>query len=145
VLRPAFPPALAAQFAERLEAGGVDQLWVIEDVFHTTGVTLAAPALSRTTELTVGLGILPAVARNPAVAATAGRVADGLVLAEGAGPSYVRSAIAQAGDLLPFRVAAFTALCVTNDPRDARRQHDAVRRATAGVADGQRPGTSARR
>ncbi|HEX6257827.1 MAG TPA: LLM class flavin-dependent oxidoreductase [Euzebyales bacterium] len=207
-----FPPKVAPEFGTRLEAAGIDQLWVIEDVFHTTGIVLAAAALTRTADLTVGMGILPAVARNPAVTAMeiatlaglapgrliagighgvqewmgqmgarpasplttleevltavrrllrgetvtahgshvtldavaleqppdpvppvlagvrgprslalAGRVADGLVLAEGAGPSYVRSAIALAGAPHPFRVSAFTALCVTDDPRDARR------------------------
>jgi 5,10-methylenetetrahydromethanopterin reductase len=207
-----FPPALAPELAARLEAGRLDQLWVIEDVFYTAGVSLAAAALTRTTELTVGIGILPAVARNPAVTAMeiatlaglgpgrllagighgvqewmgqmgartrsplttleevltavrrllhgetvtahgrhvtldavalerppdpvppvlagvrgprslamAGRVAEGLVLAEGGGPSYVRSAIAQAGDPQPFRVSVFTAVCVTADARDAHR------------------------
>ena len=56
-------------FARRLEDGGVDQLWVIEDCFFTAGVSLAAAALAATERLTVGIGILPAVARNPAITA----------------------------------------------------------------------------
>ena len=64
-----FPPALVTEVAERLEHDGVDQLWVIEDCFYTAGVSLAAAALARTRRLEVGLGILPAVARNPAVTA----------------------------------------------------------------------------
>jgi 5,10-methylenetetrahydromethanopterin reductase len=57
-------PALVVEFAERLEAGGLDDLWVIEDCFYTAGVTLAATALARTERLTVGIGILPALTRN---------------------------------------------------------------------------------
>ena len=45
------------------------QLWIIEDCFYTAGVSLAATALATTERLTVGIGILPAVARNPAITA----------------------------------------------------------------------------
>lgn len=58
------PAPLVIDFAERLEAGGADELWVIEDCFYTAGVSLAAAALARTERLTVGIGILPAVART---------------------------------------------------------------------------------
>ncbi|MEZ5272457.1 MAG: LLM class flavin-dependent oxidoreductase [Ilumatobacteraceae bacterium] len=64
-----FPAPEVLHFARRLEDGGVDQLWVIEDCFFTAGVSLAAAALATTERLTVGLGILPAVARNPAITA----------------------------------------------------------------------------
>jgi 5,10-methylenetetrahydromethanopterin reductase len=64
-----FPAALVTDVARRLEGGGADALWVIEDCFYTTGPTLSAAALAVTERLTVGLGILPAVARNPAVTA----------------------------------------------------------------------------
>ena len=63
------PAPFVVEVAEALEAAGVDQLWVIEDCFYTAGIGLAATALARTESLTVGLGILPAVARNPAVTA----------------------------------------------------------------------------
>jgi 5,10-methylenetetrahydromethanopterin reductase len=197
------PAAAVVEFAEGLEAGGVDQLWVIEDCFFTAGVSLAATALARTKRLHVGLGILPAVARNPAITAmeiatlaelapgrllaglghgvqnwmeqigartpsplttldevlttvrqllrgevvnfegrhvtmrdaalaaapaqvppllagvygpkslaVAGRVADGVVLAEGAGPTYVRQAIDHAGSPDGFRTSVFSALCL---------------------------------
>lgn len=66
---PTFPPAAVTEFATRLEAGGVDEFWLIEDCFHTTAPPLAAAALARTERLTVGLGILPAVARTAAVTA----------------------------------------------------------------------------
>lgn len=206
------PASFVVEVAERLEHDGVDQLWVIEDCFYTAGISLAATALARTERLTVGLGILPAVARNPAVTAMelatlanlapgrllagighgvqdwmeqmgertssplttleevltvigcllrgesvsfdgrevtmrdvtlhappatvppllagvrgpkslalAGRAADGLVLAEGAGPTYVAQSIAHAGSPDPFRVSVFTALCVQDDAKLARR------------------------
>lgn len=207
-----FPAAAVTEFAETLEAGGVDQMWVIEDCFYTAAVSLAATALARTERLHVGIGILPAVARNAAVTAMeiatlaelapgrllagighgvqdwmdqmgaktpsplttldevistvrsllhgqtvnfegrevtmhditldappanvppvlagvrgpkslalAGRVADGVVLAEGAGPTYVRQAIAHAGAPADFRVSAFSALCLAPDAAVARQ------------------------
>ena len=64
-----FPAPEVLHFARRLEDGGVDQLWVIEDCFFTAGASLAAAALAATERLTVGIGILPAVARNPAITA----------------------------------------------------------------------------
>jgi len=200
------PAPFVVEVAERLDAGGADQLWVIEDCFYTAGISLAATALARTERLQVGIGILPAVARNPAITAMevatlaelapgrllagvghgvqewmgqmgartpsplttldevitivrrllrgervdhdgreftmsdvkldqppasvppvlagvrgpkslalAGRVADGLVLAEGAGPTYVRQAIGQAGAPDPFHVSVFTALAIDDD------------------------------
>jgi alkanesulfonate monooxygenase SsuD/methylene tetrahydromethanopterin reductase-like flavin-dependent oxidoreductase (luciferase family) len=64
-----FPPSFVLELARRLDNGGADQLWVIEDCFYTTGVSLAAAALSVTERLTVGIGILPAVARTAAITA----------------------------------------------------------------------------
>jgi len=206
------PAPFVVEVAESLEAGGVDQLWVIEDCFYTAGISLAATALARTDRLTVGIGILPAVARNPAVTAMelatlanlapgrlvagighgvqdwmdqmgartpsplttldevitvvrqllhgdtvtfegrevamrevtldaapditppvlagvsgpkslalAGRIADGVVLAEGAGPAFVRQASASAGAPDPFRISVFTALGVADDAATAHR------------------------
>ncbi len=63
------PPALVAPTARRLEDGGADQLWVIEDCFLTSGPSLAATALAVTERLVVGVGILPAVVRTAAVTA----------------------------------------------------------------------------
>jgi alkanesulfonate monooxygenase SsuD/methylene tetrahydromethanopterin reductase-like flavin-dependent oxidoreductase (luciferase family) len=64
-----FPAPLVLDVARELDRGGADQLWVIEDCFYTAGVSLTAAALAVTERLTVGLGILPAVARNAAVTA----------------------------------------------------------------------------
>jgi 5,10-methylenetetrahydromethanopterin reductase len=63
------PGSVVPEFARRLDAGGVDELWLIEDCFFTTAPPLAAAALATTERLTVGLGILPAVARTAAVTA----------------------------------------------------------------------------
>jgi len=63
------PPPLVVDAARRLEAGGADQIWIVEDCFFTAGISLAATALAVTERLRVGLGILPAVARNPAITA----------------------------------------------------------------------------
>ncbi|MFO7280468.1 MAG: LLM class flavin-dependent oxidoreductase [Thermoanaerobacterales bacterium] len=208
-----FPPALVLDVARRLDRSGAHQLWVIEDCFFTAGVSLAAAALAVTERLRVGLGILPAVARNPAITAMeiatldglgpgrvlpgighgvqrwmaqmgartpsplttleevvtavkrllagervtmrgrhvrledvqldqppalvppvlagvrgprslalAGRVADGVVLAEPAGPSYVRWALERAGRPEGFHVATFSAFYVARDRADAHRR-----------------------
>ena len=225
------PAPFVVEVAEKLEAARVDQLWVIEDCFYTAGISLAATALARTESLTVGIGILPAVARNPAVTAMeiatlaqlapgrllagighgvqdwmdqmgartpsplttldeaitivrrllhgesvtfdgsvfsmndvaldappddppavlagvrgrkslalAGRVADGVVLAEGAGPTYVRESIERAGAPDPFRVSVFTALAIGDDAREMRR---AMAPFVAGLIDGANPAPDA--
>ena len=64
-----FPAGVMPDYARRLEAEGLDQLWVIEDCFFTAGVSLAATALAVTERLTVGIGIMPAVARTAAITA----------------------------------------------------------------------------
>ncbi|MFC3689727.1 LLM class flavin-dependent oxidoreductase [Aquipuribacter hungaricus] len=63
------PPAEVARVARACEAAGFDEVWVVEDCFYTGGTTAAAIALAATSRVTVGIGILPAVARNPAFAA----------------------------------------------------------------------------
>lgn len=221
------PATLVVEVAEAMEAASLDQLWVIEDCFFTAGISLAATALARTERLTVGLGILPVVARNPAITAMelatlanlapgrvlaglghgvqewmeqigartpsplatleevitvvrqllrgdtvtfdgrevtlhnvaldsppadvppllagvrgpkslalAGRIADGVVLAEGAGPTYVRQALAAAGDPDPFRVSVFTALGIHDDAATA---HRLMAPFVAGMLDGGGP------
>ena len=225
------PAPFVVEVAEALEASGVDQLWVIEDCFFTAAVSLAATALARTESLTVGIGILPAVARNPAVTAMelatlanlapgrllagighgiqewmeqmgartpsplttldeaitivrrllhgetvtfdgtefamrevaldappttvppvlagvrgpkslalAGRVADGVVLAEGAGPTCIRESIGRAGSPDPFRVSVFTALAIGDDAREMRR---IMAPFVAGIIDGANPAPNA--
>ncbi|MEM9746976.1 MAG: LLM class flavin-dependent oxidoreductase [Actinomycetota bacterium] len=64
-----FPASAVAEHARAVEAAGLDELWFIEDCFFTAGISLAATALASTERLTVGLGVMPAVARNPAITA----------------------------------------------------------------------------
>lgn len=205
-----FPASAVVDYARRVEAAGIEQLWIIEDCFFTAGVSLAATALAVTDEIRVGIGILPAVARNPAITAMeiatlcnlapgrfrpgighgvqswmaqmgvrpssplttleetmtvvkrllageevtvegatvslqgvrleqpptepppvlagvqqerslalAGRVADGVVLVEGAGATYVDWALDRAGRPDDFEVVTFTMLAVHDDRRTA--------------------------
>jgi 5,10-methylenetetrahydromethanopterin reductase len=67
--RPEWPPEELPAFARGVERDGFDQLWLIEDCFLTGGLTMAAAALAETDDLKVGIGLLPAAMRNPAVAA----------------------------------------------------------------------------
>ena len=224
-----FPAGAIPDYARRLEASGIDQLWVIEDCFFTAGVSLAASALTATDRLHVGIGILPAVARTAAMTAMeiatlaniapgrvtagvghgvqewmgqmgvrprspltaldetianvrrllrgeevsfdgeyvtldrvqldqpppvdhpvkvvagvqqakslalAGRVADGVILVEGAGPSYVNWALDLAGRPDGFEVVTFTMMSVEAERRDAYRN---VAPFVAGLIDERRP------
>ncbi|GAA2766581.1 hypothetical protein GCM10010103_56220 [Streptomyces paradoxus] len=56
-------------FARRAEELGFDQVWVVEDLGWRGGVAQAATVLAATTDLTVGIGIMPAGARNVGFAA----------------------------------------------------------------------------
>jgi 5,10-methylenetetrahydromethanopterin reductase len=56
-------------FARRAEGAGFDELWVVEDCFYTSGIACAATALASTASIRVGVGIMPAVVRNPVFAA----------------------------------------------------------------------------
>ncbi len=225
------PAPFVVEVARTLDSADVHQLWVIEDCFYTAGVSLAATALAVTERMTVGIGILPAVARNPAITAMelatlaqlgpgrliagighgvqdwmeqmgartpsplttldevitvvrrllagdtvtfdgsyvhldqvalaprpdtpppvlagvrgpkslelAGRVAEGVVLAEGAGPTYVAEAIERAGNPDPFKVSVFTALAIDDDGDAARR---AMVPFVVGLLDGANPAARA--
>jgi 5,10-methylenetetrahydromethanopterin reductase len=91
VTRPAFrtgvvypasaDPADVPAFAVRVEELGFDTIWVVEDCFLSGGLTMAATALAVTESIVVGVGLLPASVRNPAIAAiefaTLGRMHPG--------------------------------------------------------------------
>lgn len=88
-----YPPESLPGFARRAEAAGFDEVWVVEDCFWNGGVSAAMAALDATTDLTVGIGILPAVVRNAAFVAmefaTLARMHPGRVLpglGHGVGP-----------------------------------------------------------
>jgi alkanesulfonate monooxygenase SsuD/methylene tetrahydromethanopterin reductase-like flavin-dependent oxidoreductase (luciferase family) len=68
-------------FAQALDELGVDDLWVVEDLGWAGGIASAAVALASTRRLRLGIGIVPAPLRNPALlameAATLGRLYPG--------------------------------------------------------------------
>jgi 5,10-methylenetetrahydromethanopterin reductase len=95
-------------FAATVEGAGLEQLWLIEDCFLAGGLTMAASALAATDRLGVGVGLLPAPVRNPALAAmeiaTLARLHPGrLEVAFGHG---VREWMEQIGALPERRLAA---------------------------------------
>ncbi len=69
MFRREYAPEALPDFARRAEAAGFDELWVVEDCFYGSGIAAAATALACTESITVGLGIMPAVVRNPVFAA----------------------------------------------------------------------------
>ena len=69
VFRPQLPPERLSGFVAATEAAGLDDLWLWEDCFLEGGLTSAAAALAWSGSLRVGLGLMPAPLRNPALAA----------------------------------------------------------------------------
>jgi alkanesulfonate monooxygenase SsuD/methylene tetrahydromethanopterin reductase-like flavin-dependent oxidoreductase (luciferase family) len=59
-------PATLIDCVRRVEAMGFDQFWVVEDCFYNSGIAQVAIALAATDRIKIGMGINPAVARNPA-------------------------------------------------------------------------------
>ncbi|MER5436191.1 LLM class flavin-dependent oxidoreductase [Streptomyces sp. NPDC002588] len=78
-------PAGLPGFAREVEALGVDDLWVVEDLGWNGGVSAAAVALGATERIRVGIGIAPAPLRSPALlameVATLARVFPGRLVA----------------------------------------------------------------
>lgn len=62
------PPSDFVRFAQQAERLGFAELWIVEDCFLQGGIAQAAVALASTTRINVGIGILPAGARNVAFA-----------------------------------------------------------------------------
>ncbi|MFE2351024.1 MULTISPECIES: LLM class flavin-dependent oxidoreductase [Kitasatospora] len=56
-------------YARRAEQAGFDELWVVEDLGWRGGIAQAGSVLAATERITVGIGILPAGARNVCFAA----------------------------------------------------------------------------
>ena len=56
-------------FAVAAESAGLDELWLWEDCFLAGGIAASATALAATERIVVGLGVMPAVFRNPVACA----------------------------------------------------------------------------
>jgi alkanesulfonate monooxygenase SsuD/methylene tetrahydromethanopterin reductase-like flavin-dependent oxidoreductase (luciferase family) len=69
MFRPEWPPEELPAFARGVEEDGFDELWLVEDCFLAGGPTMAAAALAVTERISVGIGLLPAAVRNPALTA----------------------------------------------------------------------------
>jgi 5,10-methylenetetrahydromethanopterin reductase len=69
VFTPERPPEALAAFARAAEEAGLDEVWLWEDCFLAGGIAASATALAATRRVTVGLGVMPAVFRNPVAAA----------------------------------------------------------------------------
>ncbi|WP_308199814.1 LLM class flavin-dependent oxidoreductase [Isoptericola croceus] len=92
------PAGQVLELARRADALGFDELWVVEDLGFRGGTAQAAAVLAATDRIRVGIGVLPAAARNPAFTAmeiaTLGQLFPGRVdvgLGHGM-PGWMRSA-----------------------------------------------------
>jgi alkanesulfonate monooxygenase SsuD/methylene tetrahydromethanopterin reductase-like flavin-dependent oxidoreductase (luciferase family) len=65
----ALPPERLVPFAREIDGSAADDLWVVEDLGWSGGVSSAATALAVTSRLRVGIGVTPAPLRNPALLA----------------------------------------------------------------------------
>ncbi|WP_037307840.1 LLM class flavin-dependent oxidoreductase [Amycolatopsis orientalis] len=63
------PAARLVGLARRAEQEGLDEVWIVEDCFYAGGIATASAVLAATEKITLGIGIMPAVARNPAIVA----------------------------------------------------------------------------
>ncbi len=62
-------PETLIDYAKQSEKAGFDELWVVEDLTFNGGISAAATILAVTKSIRVGIGIMPAVVRNPAYVA----------------------------------------------------------------------------
>ncbi len=69
ILGSAIAPEAIAAAAAQAESSGFDEIWLAEDYFFTGGISGASVVLGATNEITVGLGVVSAVARHPSVLA----------------------------------------------------------------------------
>jgi 5,10-methylenetetrahydromethanopterin reductase len=69
VLGSAMPPEQLVPAAVAADRGGLDELWFSEDCFFTGGISAAAAALAATGRIEVGLGVVSAMLRHPALLA----------------------------------------------------------------------------
>lgn len=96
VAPPDLPASEFIRFAQQADQLGFAELWVVEDCFLKGGIAQAAVALASTSRIQIGIGILPAGARNVAfasmdVATLAGFFPGRLIVGIGHGmPKWMR-------------------------------------------------------
>jgi alkanesulfonate monooxygenase SsuD/methylene tetrahydromethanopterin reductase-like flavin-dependent oxidoreductase (luciferase family) len=66
---PQNPPETLREIAQTADQAGLEELWLWEDCFLNGGVAAASAALAWTTDLRVGIGIMPVPFRNVALCA----------------------------------------------------------------------------
>ncbi|WP_411095388.1 LLM class flavin-dependent oxidoreductase [Streptomyces sp. 021-3] len=69
VFRPQLPPERLRSVARAADAAGLEELWLWEDCFLSSGVASTSAALAWTDRLRVGVGLLPVPLRNVALTA----------------------------------------------------------------------------
>ena len=69
IFLPSQPPEQVVPVARAAEAAGLDELWVFEDCFKESGIATATAMLAVTSQLRVGIGLLPVPLRNVALTA----------------------------------------------------------------------------
>lgn len=69
IFHPWFPPESLAEYARKAESAGFDELWMWDDCFQAGAFTAAGIALTATSRIKVGIGLLPVPAYNPLFAA----------------------------------------------------------------------------
>jgi alkanesulfonate monooxygenase SsuD/methylene tetrahydromethanopterin reductase-like flavin-dependent oxidoreductase (luciferase family) len=69
IFLPQNPPERLRAVARAADQAGLDELWLWEDCFLSSGIAAASAALAWTTNLKVGIGILPVPFRNVALTA----------------------------------------------------------------------------
>src|SRR3954453_16145657 len=69
IILPQLPPERLLDTARAADAAGLDELWLWEDCFWTSGVAAAAAILGATSRVRVGVGLLPVPLRNVALTA----------------------------------------------------------------------------
>lgn len=63
------PPQDVSRLAQLADTLGYNELWISEDSWFTGGISSATAALAATTRIPVGLGIVSAMTRHPALLA----------------------------------------------------------------------------
>jgi alkanesulfonate monooxygenase SsuD/methylene tetrahydromethanopterin reductase-like flavin-dependent oxidoreductase (luciferase family) len=69
VFTPDLPPERLHAVATAADDAGIEELWLWEDCFRESGIACAAAILGWTTNLRVGIGVLPVPLRNVALTA----------------------------------------------------------------------------